>query len=358
MVSIRNGFTMLEVSPVPADEFERLRERLQQVAGVESVGGTNVGPVGGGSLPTSIEIVGSTPRGDAAAQPVVNYALVTPAYFSTLRIPVKKGREFTDRDTRNAPLVAIVNETMARRFWPGQDPIGQQIVVSIIPGQPPRQIVGIVADTPVSRFDRSPSPAVYVPHQQESLQSRTPYGQSRINIMYVLRLNQPVSSVLPSLRRAVADVDSSLPVSQIEMVNEYLARQVEAPRDSMLLVAVFGGVALLLAVLGIYALIAYGVVQRTREIAIRMALGAQGSLVLGLMMRRSVSLMAVGLVLGLAGAAAVTRYLSALLFDVTPLDAATFIAASMLFLVIAAAASYVPARRATKIDPLAVLRHD
>jgi putative ABC transport system permease protein len=358
MVGIRNGFTMLEVSPVPADEFERLRERLQQVAGVESVGGTNVGPVGGGSLPTSIEIVGSTPRGDAAAQPVVNYALVTPAYFSTLRIPVKKGREFTDRDTRNAPLVAIVNETMARRFWPGQDPIGQQIVVSIIPGQPPRQIVGIVADTPVSRFDRSPSPAVYVPHQQESLQSRTPYGQSRINIMYVLRLNQPVSSVLPSLRRAVADVDSSLPVSQIEMVNEYLARQVEAPRDSMLLVAVFGGVALLLAVLGIYALIAYGVVQRTREIAIRMALGAQGSLVLGLMMRRSVSLMAVGLVLGLAGAAAVTRYLSALLFDVTPLDAATFIAASMLFLVIAAAASYVPARRATKIDPLAVLRHD
>jgi putative ABC transport system permease protein len=236
--------------------------------------------------------------------------------------------------------------------------VGQQLVVSIVPGQPVRQIVGVVADTPVSRWESAPSPAVYVPHLQESLQSRTPYGQSRINMMYVLRLNQPIASVLPAVRRAVAEIDSSLPVSQIEMVNEYLARQVEAPRDSMLLVALFGGVALLLAVLGIYALIAYGVVQRTREIAIRMALGAQGSVVLGLMMRRSVTLTSIGLALGLAGAAAMTRYLSALLFGVTPLDAATFVAASAVFIVIAAVASYVPARRATKIDPLAVLRYD
>jgi putative ABC transport system permease protein len=358
MVGVRNGLTMLDVSTIPADEFERLRQRLMQVAGVESVGGTNVGLVGGGTMPASVQIVGSATRGDAAAQPVVNYTLVTPAYFSTLRVPVKKGREFTDRDTRNAPLVAVINETMARRYWPGQDPIGQQIVVSIIPDQAPRQIVGVVADTPVSRWETAPSPAVYVPHLQESLQSRTPYGQSRINIMYVLRLSQPVASVLPAVRRAVADVDSSLPLSQIEMVNEYLARQVEAPRDSMLLVVVFGGVALLLAGLGIYALIAYGVVQRTREIAIRMALGARRSLVLGVVMRRSMTLMAIGLALGLAGAAAVTRYLSALLFDVTPLDAATFVVAAVVFLVIAAAASYVPARKATKIDPLAVLRYD
>jgi putative ABC transport system permease protein len=358
MVGIKNGMTMLDVSPVAADEFERLRERLMQVAGVESVGGTNLRPVTGAELPTSIELVGSAARGDAAAQPVVNYTLVTPAYFSTLRIPIRQGREFTDRDTRNAPLVAVVNESMARRYWPGQDPLAQQIVVSIVPGEQPRQVVGVVADTPTSRYDRTPSPAVYAPHLQESLQSRTPYGQSRINIMYVLRLSQPIASVLPAVRRAVAEVDSSLPVTQIEMVDEYLGRQLEAPRDSMLLVAVFGGVALLLAILGIYALIAYGVVQRTREIAIRMALGARRSLVLGLMMRRSLTLMAVGLVLGLAGAAAMTRYLSSLLFDVTPLDSATFVAASIFFVVIAAAASYVPARRATKIDPLTVLRYD
>jgi predicted permease len=358
MVGIKNGFTQLAVSPVPADLFERVRERLQQVPGIQSVGGANVVPVGGGSMPAPIEIVGAHPRGDAAAEIVVNYALVTPAFFTTMRIPVVRGREFTDRDTRNAPLVAMVNETMARRFWPGQDPIGQRIVVSIVPDEPPRQIVGVVANTPISRWDRTPSPAVYVPNQQESLQSRTPYGQSRINMIYVLRITQPASAVLPAVRHAVADIDSGLPVTQVEMVDEYLARQVEAPRDSMLLVALFGGVALLLAVLGIYALVAYGVAQRTREIGIRMALGARSAGVLGLVLRRSVALTGAGIVLGLAGAAMLTRYLSVLLFDVTPLDAPTFILTCVLFVAIATMASYVPARRATRIDPLAVLRYE
>jgi predicted permease len=356
MVGIKNGYTQLEINQLPAEVFERVRERMQQVPGVDSVGATNAQSLFGGSLPAPIEIVGTTPRGDAAAQVVVNYALVTPAFFSTLRIPMKTGRDFTDRDTRNSPLVAIVNETMARRFWPGQDPIGQHLVVSIVPDQPERQIVGVVADTPVSRWDPTPVPAVYVPHQQESLQSRTPYGQSRVNVMYVLRITQPVPSVLSAVRRAVAEIDGSLPVSEIEMVDEYLARQVEASRDSMLLVAVFGAVALLLAVLGIYAVIAAGVVQRTREIAIRMALGSRASRVIGLLIRRSVALTTIGLVLGLAAAAAVTRYLSAFLFEVTPLDAGTFALASIAFVVIAAIASYIPARRATKLDPLAVLR--
>jgi predicted permease len=309
-------------------------------------------------MPAPIEIVGANPRGDAAAQSVVNYALVTPAFFTTIRIPVLHGREFTDRDTRGAPPVAIVSETMARRFWPGQNPIGQQVIVSIVPGEPPREIVGVVADTPVSRFDRSPAPALYVPHQQESLQSHTPYGQSRINLTYVLRLAQPANAVVPALRRAIAEVDSTLPVSQLEMVDEYLARQVEAPRDLMLLVTAFGAVALLLAVLGIYALVAYGVVQRTREIGIRMALGAGSRRVVGLVLRHSVALTLAGILLGLGGAATLTRYLSALLFDVTPLDAVTFVAASILFVAITAVASYVPARRAARIDPLAVLRYE
>jgi putative ABC transport system permease protein len=142
------------------------------------------------------------------------------------------------------------------------------------------------------------------------------------------------------------------------MVDEYLARQVEAPRDLMLLVTAFGAVALLLAVLGIYALVAYGVVQRTREIGIRMALGAGSRRVVGLVLRHSVALTLAGILLGLGGAATLTRYLSALLFDVTPLDAVTFVAASILFVAITAVASYVPARRAARIDPLAVLRYE
>jgi putative ABC transport system permease protein len=193
---------------------------------------------------------------------------------------------------------------------------------------------------------------------QESLRSRVPYGQSRVNITFMLRINQPLSAIVPELRRAVADVDASLPVTQVEMMDTFFARQVDAPRDSMVLIGIFGGVALLLAVCGIYAMVAYGVVQRTHEIGIRMALGARRAEVLGLVMRQSSILTVVGLVLGVAVAATVTKYLNSLLFELTPLDATTFFAMPVIFAMIAAVASYVPARRATKLDPQTVLRCD
>jgi len=193
---------------------------------------------------------------------------------------------------------------------------------------------------------------------QESLRSRVPYGQSRVNITFMLRINQPLSAIVPELRRAVADVDASLPVTQVEMMDTFFARQVDAPRDSMVLIGIFGGVALLLAVCGIYAMVAYGVVQRTHEIGIRMALGAQRTTVLGLVLRQSSILTIVGLVLGVAVAATVTKYLNSLLFELTPLDATTFFAMPLIFAAIATVASYVPARRATKLDPQAVLRSE
>jgi len=209
-----------------------------------------------------------------------------------------------------------------------------------------------------SRSDPSSAPSLYVPHMQESLRSRVPYGQSRVGIAYMLRINQPLSAIVPQVRRAVAEVDTSLPVTQVEMMDEFLARQVDAPRDSMVLIGVFGAVALLLAICGIYAIVSYGVVQRTQEIGIRMALGARRASVLGLVMRQSTILTGVGLVLGVGVASMVTKYLSSLLFELTPLDTATFIAMPALFAVIAAIASYVPARRATRLDPHAVLRSE
>jgi putative ABC transport system permease protein len=218
--------------------------------------------------------------------------------------------------------------------------------------------VGIVGDTPVSRWDRSIAPGLYVPHLQESLRSRVPYGQSRVNIWFLARISQPLSAIVPELRRAVADVDASLPVSQVEMMDTFFARQVDAPRDSMVLVGIFGAVALLLAVCGIYAMVAYGVVQRTHEIGIRMALGARRAEVLGLVMRESSILTVVGLVCGVAVAATVTKYLNSLLFELTPLDATTFFAMPVLFATIAAVASYVPARRAIRLDPQTVLRSE
>jgi putative ABC transport system permease protein len=305
---------------------------------------------GGANAPS---VVGAT-----TTDPSVNYTLVTPDFFKTLRVPVVRGREFTARDNLQAPPVVIINEAMARRYWPGEDPIGKRVTVTIVAGEQPREIVGIVGDTPNSRWDRATSPRLYTPHAQESLRSRVPYGQSRVGLGYMLRISQPLSTIVPELRRAVAEVDASLPVSDVEMLEQFYARQVDAPRDSMVLVAIFGAVALLLAVCGIYAIVAYGVAQRTHEIGVRMALGARRAAVLGLVMRHSTVLTAIGLVLGVGAAASLTGYLKSLLFELTPLDTATFVAMPAIFALIAVLASYVPARRATRLDPQAVLRSE
>ena len=366
-VGNQNGMVALDVSPIPGQLFDRLRDRLRQIPGVESVGGTNAGLVSGATLQASFRIEGRPMEGGAdpaasfaarTTDPFVNYSLVTPDFFNTIRVPVVRGREFTARDTREAPPVVIINEAMARRYWPGEDPIGKRLTVTIVPGEQLREVVGIVGDTPNSRWDRVSSPSLYAPHAQESLRSRVPYGQSRVNMAYMLRISRPLSAIVPELRRAVADVDASLPVSDLEMLDQFFARQVDAPRDSMVLVGIFGAVALLLAVCGIYAIVAYGVVQRTHEIGIRMALGARRAAVLGLVMRQSTILTAIGLVLGVAVAASLTGYLKSLLFEITPLDTATFFAMPATFALIAAVASYFPARRATRLDPQTVLRSE
>ena len=298
-VGNQNGFVQLEVSPVPAQLFDRVRDRLREIPGVESVAGTNAPLVSGATMQAPFRIEGRPMEGGPgpaagfatrATDPFVNYSLVTPDFFKTIRVQVIRGREFTARDTLDSSPVAIVNEAMARRFWPGENPIGQRVTVTIVPGEQPREVIGIVGDTPTSRWDRSAAPGLYVPHLQESLRSRVPYGQSRVGMVFMLRINQPLSSIVPGLRRTVAEVDPSLPVTQVEMMDEYFARQVNAPRDSMVLVGIFGVVALLLAVCGIYAIVAYGVVQRTHEIGIRMALGARRATVLGLVMRQSTDL--------------------------------------------------------------------
>ena len=366
-VGNQNGVVQLEVSPIPGQLFDRVRDRLREIPGVESVGGTNAVLAAGPAMQAPFRIEGRPAEGGAAssaapaaqtADPFVNYSLITADFFKTLRVPVIRGREFTVRDTRDAPPVAIVNQAMARRYFPDENPIGKRITVTLVPGDQPREIVGVVGDTATSRWDRSSIPGLYVPHPQETLRSRVPYGQSRVNIVYMLRINQPLASIVPALRRAVADVDSSLPVTQVEMMDDFFARQVDAPRDSMVLVAMFSAVALLVAVCGIYAIVAYGVMQRTHEIGIRMALGARRAAVLSLVMRQSAILTVVGLLLGLGASAMLTKYIQTLLFELTPLDVTTFVAMPTLFALIAVFAAYVPARRATKLDPQSVLRCD
>jgi ABC-type antimicrobial peptide transport system permease subunit len=232
------------------------------------------------------------------------------------------------------------------------------VTVAIVADEPPREIVGVVGDTPVTRWDRQAAPGLYIPQLQESLRSRTPYGQSRVQMTFALRITQSPDVVTPLVRRAVVEIDPSLPVSHVEMLDATLARQIQMPRDSMVLLTVFSMVALLLAAVGIYAVVAFGVAQRTKEIAIRVTLGAPRARVLRLVLGRSAFLTAAGILLGLAGAAALTRYLENLLFELTPLDVWTFASVPGVFVLIAAAASYLPARRAAKLEPLAALRFE
>jgi len=357
-VGVENGFTKLDVSPVPAMLFDRVARRLAQVPGVQSAAGVDIPPASGGALSAPITIEGQ-PAIDAAGAPVAhsaNYWLVTPNYFATMRIPIVRGREFTADDTATSVRMAIINETMARQFWPNENPLGKRLSVTIVPNDGPREIVGVVGDTSVGQWNRTPVPTLYIPQLQESLRYRTPYGQTRVQMTFLLRLSEPAAAVIPSVRRAVADIDPALPVVQLQLLQDSLNRQIEAPRDSMVAVGAFAMVALFLAVFGISGVVAYAVVQRTHEIGIRMALGATSGEIVRLVAGHSCVLTLSGLALGLSAAAMVTRYLRTLLFGLTPLDPITFVAAGLAFAVVAAIAAYAPARRAAAVDPLVALR--
>jgi len=359
-VGSQNGITLLDVSPVPARLFDEVRHRLAALPGVQAAGGTTLAPVSFGALQAPFVVEGRRTVDETGKpkNPTASYALITPDYFATMRIPIVKGRDFSDADVTGSLPVAIMNEETARRWWPNDDPIGEHLTVAIVPGEPPREIVGVVGNTPVNRFDQSPTPILYVPQLQESARYRTPFGQSRVQMAFVLRITEPLDVILPAIRRAVAAVDRSMPVTQAQMVDDYLAQQLEVPRDSMVVVVAFGAMALLLSAFGIYAIVAYGVVQRTDEIGLRMALGARPSQVLALVLRQSTLFTCLGMALGLIGAAASARFLTSLLFGLTPLDAATFMAVLLLFLAVVVCAAYLPASRATRLDPLTALRHE
>jgi putative ABC transport system permease protein len=348
-----NGFAEFEFSPVPAREFEQVAQRLADIPGVVSAAGIHIPPFGGlaAEVPFAIEGRAQVERDGLTA----GYALVTPNYFATMRIPIRHGREFTFRDSVDAPWVAVINEAMARRFWPNEDPIGQHITLTIVPDEPPRQVVGIVGNTPVSRFDRTPMPTVYVPHVQQLARHRAPYGGGRLEMTFLMRLRGNPDAVMAAARKTVAEIDPAMPIARVHMLDEQLAEQLARPRFYMVTLAVFGGFATLLAVFGIYGVMTYSVARRTREVAIRMALGASRGAVAGLVLRQAALLTAVGITIGVVASMLVTRYLSGVLWSVTPTDPATFVGVALLFALVAMAAALVPTYRALRLEPRTVL---
>jgi putative ABC transport system permease protein len=335
-----------------ADTFERVIERIRSIPGVYSAASATNLPAGGWNQGRAFTIAGRAPKSAGEIQGA-GFLSVSPGYFHTIGLTLRRGREFTAQDRHGAPDVVIISESMARRYWPAQNPLGKRIICASVQfgkrglGPPlPREIVGIVGDVQHVGRDAETSVEMYVPQ----LQNTIPFT------FFVVRTSGDAARLAPAVTRGVNEVLKDLPVSGVKTIDDRLAESFSRPRFQMLLLGAFAGLALLLATLGIYGVMAYSVTQRAHEIGIRMALGADAGQVLRLMLGHGLKLALIGVALGLAGAFASTRLMTTLLYGVTPTDAATFACVSALLITVAALASFVPAWRAAKTDPVSTLR--
>ena len=329
--------------------YNQVMQRISALPGVQAVGAINTLPLGKG--PTAGIRIEGGPLLTPDKWPATNYRGVSSDYFRAMSIPVVQGRSFTERDKENAPLVMIVNQALARRDFPNVDPVGKRITLGNKDpkGQPVWwEIVGVTADVRNLELREEASPEFYTSALQD-----TWTGMS-----VVVRTATEPASLVGEIRQIVADVDKSAPVSEVKTMENIVSEAVMQPRFNLYLLGLFSGIALLLSAAGIYGVTAYAVTQRTHEFGIRMALGAQVSDVLKMILGQGMTLIAVGVAIGLAASFALTRLLKTLVFGVSVTDPLTFVAITTMLMFVALLACYIPARRATKVDPLIALRYE
>jgi putative ABC transport system permease protein len=330
--------------------FDRLIERLQTLPSVTAAGVVSDLPLFGGSS-TGFAVDGP-PEPLPGQRPMTDYRMITPDYFTAMGMKLVKGRAFSRHDTGDAPGVVIINETMAKRFFAGEEPVGKRIGLS---GNPVdwREIVGVVADIRNYGLDMDVKPEAYVPLQQSAPEYLSNVA-SAMNV--IVRSSNDASTLASTLREQVQALDKDQPVSEIKTMEWYLADSMAQRRFNMLLLGAFAGLALVLAAVGIYGVIAYTVEQRTHEMGIRIALGARGGDILKLVFGNAMVTTLAGIVIGLAAAFGLTRLLRSLLYQVTATDPFVFVVIPTLLLAVAVVATYIPARRAMKVDPVTALR--
>jgi len=327
--------------------YKELVQRVKATPGVESAAAVNFLPLGGSNASDAYLVEGA-PKPPPGQENDGRYRVCTPDYFKTMRIPIVKGRAFTEQDKAGATPVVIVNETLARKHWPGEDAIGKRIRFDYpLDKAPWMEIVGISKDVR-HELTLEVTPELYLPHAQDSWNS----------MVLVARTSVDPASLAGAIRRHVWAIDKDQPVFDVRTMEEVRAISVGLQAFTSTMTAVFAAVALLLASIGIYGVMAFVVTQRTQEIGIRMALGARSVDVLRLVLSNGMKLALIGLLIGLAVAWGVTRFFAKLLFGVQPTDLLTFGVVSACLLAAAFLACYVPARRATKVDPLAALRYE
>ena len=330
-----------------AAAFQQFLARVEQVPGVRAAGLTEIVPLSQEDMNMGsfvIKEAAPPPPGEKFSS---DFRRVSGSYFEAMGTPLIQGRTFSDHDNAGAPPVVIVDESLARHYFPNQDAIGKHIHVDN-PTHPAREIVGVVGGIRDTGYDQQPRPTIYFPYLQAPAQKMS----------FVIRTAAPADSIVPAIKNAIWSVDKDQPIFNVRTMGEMVWEVTSAQRLAFLLLGIFAGLALALATIGIYGVTSYSVSQRTREIGVRMALGAEKHDVLKLVVGNGMSLTILGVVIGTAGALVLTRFMTSFLYGVGPSDPLTFVAVSVLLICVGATASYIPARRAARVDPLVALRYE
>jgi len=329
---------------------DRMLERFDSIPGVLSASGSYCLPLDVHGCWSSVFVIEGRPVPRTKDLPNAHFNGIEPGYLKTMGIPLIRGRDFSEQDGPGSPMVVLVNEAFVREFFPHEDPLGKRIKQDFPEGKTPyASIVGVVGDVRRDQLDQ--------PAAAEAFEALRQMGPDYMNLVVRTALPNPLSAV-PTLRRALAELDPNVPLFDVRSMNYYVAEQAAGRRFPMLLLAAFAGIALLLAVVGLYGLLSFLVTQRTHELGIRLALGAHRRDITGMVMSQGLRLVLAGLTVGLGGAWVLTRFLVALLFATQPNDAWTFVCVSCLLAVVAAMACWLPARRAAAVDPMVALRYE
>jgi putative ABC transport system permease protein len=329
--------------------YDRFLQHLRSVPGVKSAAGIWPLPLGGDAATIAFDIQERPAR--ASSWPVANMAIVTPTYFATAGVPLLEGRAFTDRDSAKAPPVVIINKAFATKYFSGEDPLGKGIepgATTGAGGARVHEIVGVVGNTKLSVLSARSTPIYYLPYKQ------LPWMPPPV----IVRTAVPPRSIESTVRREMAALDPQVPLYEVRTMDDLLSLGVVTPRFHALLLGSFAAVAVLLTMVGLYGVMAYSVVRRTREIGVRVALGASQSAILSTVLKRAMTLIIIGMTLGTGGALAANQLLRSMLFGVAPLDPAIFSLAGLLVAATGLLATLIPARRATRVDPMTALRHE